>query len=70
MTASSSNDGIVTKDGADGALAPSMPFVSRVLVVDDEPMIVSFVSRALSAEGFQVDSAMEGSRGLEMASTG
>jgi two-component system, OmpR family, response regulator len=44
--------------------------VSRVLVVDDEPMIVSFVSRALSAEGFRVDGATDGARGLELARTG
>jgi two-component system OmpR family response regulator len=41
-----------------------------VLVVDDEPRIVSFVSRALSAEGFQVDGAHDGIRALELASTG
>lgn len=39
-------------------------------MVDDEPMIVSFVARALSAEGFRVDSATDGSQGLELASTG
>ena len=39
-------------------------------MVDDEPRIVSFVSRALSAEGFQVDGAQDGIRALEMASTG
>jgi two-component system, OmpR family, response regulator len=44
--------------------------VARVLVVDDEPRIVSFVSRALSAEGFQVDAAVDGRRGLELAQTG
>jgi len=44
--------------------------MSRVLLVDDEPRIVSFVSRALSAEGFQVDSALDGIRGLELARTG
>ncbi len=44
--------------------------MSRVLVVDDEPMIVGFVSRALSAEGFQVDGATNGARGLELAKTG
>jgi two-component system, OmpR family, response regulator len=44
--------------------------VSSVLVVDDEPMIVSFVARALSAEGFHVDSATDGTRGLELAGTG
>ena len=44
--------------------------MSRVLVVDDEPKIVGFVSRALSAEGFQVDGATDGARGLELARTG
>ena len=44
--------------------------MARVLVVDDEPRIVSFVSRALSAEGFQVDAAHDGSRALELATTG
>jgi two-component system OmpR family response regulator len=44
--------------------------VPRVLVVDDEPRIVDFVSRALSAEGFRVDGALDGARGLELARTG
>lgn len=44
--------------------------MARVLVVDDEPRIVSFVSRALSAEGFRVDSATDGLRGLELARSG
>lgn len=44
--------------------------MARVLVVDDEPRIVSFVSRALSAEGFQVDGAHDGVRALELAKTG
>jgi two-component system OmpR family response regulator len=41
----------------------------RVLVVDDEPRIVSFVSRALAAQGLSVDSAGDGVRGLELART-
>jgi two-component system, OmpR family, response regulator len=44
--------------------------VARVLVVDDEPRIASFVSRALSAEGFDVDSAADGIEGFSLASTG
>lgn len=44
--------------------------MARVLVVDDEPRIIDFVSRALSAEGFQVDGALDGARGLELARTG
>ena len=38
-----------------------------MLVVDDEPRIVNFVSRALAAEGFQVDGAHDGARALELA---
>src|SRR5213078_2403945 len=41
----------------------------RVLVVDDEPRIVSFVSRALSREGLGVDSAYDGVRALDLART-
>lgn len=44
--------------------------MTRVLVVDDEPRITSFVARALSAEGLQVDAAQDGRRGLELARTG
>jgi DNA-binding response OmpR family regulator len=44
--------------------------VARVLIVDDEPRIVDFVSRALSAEGFRVDAAHDGTRGLELARSG
>jgi two-component system, OmpR family, response regulator len=41
----------------------------RVLVVDDEPRIVTFVARALSAEGLAVDSAHDGRLALELART-
>lgn len=39
-------------------------------MVDDEPRIVNFVTRALSAEGFQVDGAHDGARALELARSG
>jgi DNA-binding response OmpR family regulator len=44
--------------------------VTRVLVVDDEPRITSFVSRALSADGFDVDTAHDGVQGFALASSG
>ena len=44
--------------------------MARVLVVDDEPKIVSFITRALTARGFEVDSAGDGLHGLELARTG
>jgi DNA-binding response OmpR family regulator len=53
-----------------GQGAYDLDAMSRVLVVDDEPRIVSFVSRALSAEGFTVDGTSDGIRGLDMAKGG
>ena len=44
--------------------------MTSVLVVDDEPRIASFVSRALSAEGFRVDSAPDGVHGFDLARSG
>jgi two-component system OmpR family response regulator len=40
--------------------------MARILVVDDESRITSFVSRALEAEGFGVDDAHDGGRALEL----
>ena len=37
----------------------------RILVIDDEVSILSFVSRALRAHGFQADCARDGTHGLE-----
>jgi two-component system OmpR family response regulator len=47
-----------------------LPVMGRVLVVDDEPRIVSFVSRALSAHGFAVDGALDGLRAVQLAEAG
>jgi len=44
--------------------------MGRILVVDDEPKIVSFLARALTAEGFQVEGATDAARALELASSG
>src|SRR3954453_10171170 len=44
--------------------------VSRVLVIDDETKIISFVSRALTARGFDVDSAGNGAQGLDLMRIG
>jgi DNA-binding response OmpR family regulator len=41
--------------------------MARILVIDDEPQIVSFVSRALAADGLAVESACDGARGLALA---
>jgi DNA-binding response OmpR family regulator len=44
--------------------------VARILVIDDEPNMVRFVSRALTRHGFGVDTAGDGLRGLQMAEEG
>lgn len=51
-------------------IRPTIHVVPKVLVVDDEPRITSFVARALVAEGFEVDSAGDGARALELAGAG
>lgn len=42
---------------------------SRVLVIEDEPGIVDFVSRGLEAEGFQVKAVLDGAEGERIALT-
>jgi DNA-binding response OmpR family regulator len=42
----------------------------RILLIDDEPAIVRLLSRALSGDGYQVESADTGTRGLERARAG
>lgn len=44
--------------------------MTRILVIEDETEIASFLRRGLSLEGYQVDVAFDGTRGLELASTG
>jgi two-component system, OmpR family, response regulator len=44
--------------------------MSRVLVIDDEPRIVSFVQRALTADGLAAEGATDGARGLAMTLSG
>jgi two-component system OmpR family response regulator len=47
----------------------SLPILGpvRILIVEDEPRIVRFLERGLSAHGHQVESATEGEDGLAMA---
>lgn len=39
----------------------------RILVIEDEPGIISFIKEGLEEEGFAVDLAYDGTKGLEMA---
>jgi DNA-binding response OmpR family regulator len=45
-------------------------YMPRVLVIEDEPRIGSFVSRALQTAGFGVESTRDGTAGLELARSG
>lgn len=42
----------------------------RILVIEDEVNISAYLKKSLEAEGFAVDVAFDGSKGLEMALTG
>jgi DNA-binding response OmpR family regulator len=56
--------------GSDAYLTEPEPSVSssgRILVIDDEQGILSFVSRRLGAEGYTVDIAADGAAGLDAA---
>jgi DNA-binding response OmpR family regulator len=46
------------------------PTAARLLVVDDEPQIREFITRALTAAGYAIDFAVNGKDGLRQASTG
>ena len=52
-----------------GASGPSRAIETRarILVVEDEPGIVDFVRRGLEAEGFLVESALDGTEGERLA---
>lgn len=41
----------------------------RILLVEDDPKIASFVLKGLKAEGFAVDHALDGAHGLDLALT-
>ena len=47
-----------------------MELVDRILVIDDDVELCSLVSEYLEPEGFQVESAPDGNRGLEQALSG
>lgn len=54
--------------GMNGVPADRAP-EARILVVDDEPMIVELLSVSLRYQGFEVTSAVNGAEGLDKAKT-
>ena len=53
-----------------GILPDPAPAVARILLVDDEPSIRDFISRALSGAGYAIDFAATGGDGLRQALAG
>jgi DNA-binding response OmpR family regulator len=51
-------------------MASAMPGKKRVLVIDDEPHILSFVCTKLTAAGYEVVAAVNGEEGLREAQAG
>jgi PAS domain S-box-containing protein len=49
------------------AAGPSSPDGSIVLVIDDEPSVLEFMSRSLTAKGVRVVTAADGEEGLRLA---
>jgi DNA-binding response OmpR family regulator len=60
----------VTESAAMGSTAVARQPAGRILIVDDEPKIRSFVGRALAAAGYETDSAGTGTDAIIRASTG
>src|SRR4051812_44281183 len=59
----------VAMHGHDAQMAAS-DARTRILLVDDEPTILSFVARILRGHGFTVDCAVDGAQALAMARSG
>jgi two-component system OmpR family response regulator len=53
-----------------GRTRPENAAQAAILLIDDEPFILRFLSRALVGHGFRVDSAEDGERGVALAATG
>jgi len=53
--------------GANPAVSPPATSHVRILIIDDEPGILNFVSRGLRAEGYGVETASDGVAGLAAA---
>jgi len=58
---------IATTGGNRGTTSMS---IGRVLAIDDEPGILRFISRALRADGIEVETASNGEDGLRLARAG
>ena len=69
-TIAGSDGGDAVQSTEDSARGTELLAPARVLLVEDEPGIVDFVQRGLEAEGFVVESALEGIEGERLALRG
>src|SRR5947209_15981175 len=71
MQAATRSHADATRSSTEAAAGPGVARApARVLVVEDEPGIVDFVRRGLEAEGFVVESALDGLDGERRALAG
>jgi len=54
-------------EAAPGVQGADSPAPTRVLLIEDEPGIVDFLRRGLTAEGFVVEASLDGSEGERLA---
>ena len=69
MAGESQREGVEEMTGVQPARTGESP-VARVLLIEDEPGIVDFVTRGLEAEGFEVNAALDGEEGEREALKG
>lgn len=63
-------DQILTVHQRDRIILRGIAMETRILIVEDEEKIARFVELELTHEGYQVDKAIDGRTGLQMAETG
>jgi DNA-binding response OmpR family regulator len=67
VTRSEAARGAIESDSANSAGSGESLAPTRVLLIEDEPGIVDFLRRGLEAEGFAVESALDGNDGERLA---
>jgi len=61
---------VAPQAGAAGPHAPRMPTRARLLVADDDPATVQVLETIFAADGYEIDSALDGTNALSKATDG
>ena len=69
-TAAGAGGGATAPSSEDSEHTSEAVSAARVLLIEDEPGIVDFVKRGLEAEGFSVETALDGAEGERLALRG